>query len=222
MPKIGQAYVFMYKNIRPLPPLPYNYNSRFSVQMVLLPTSFISSGFSTKRFMRWTRKFSQEVGYRSSSVNVFQSSTYSKWVQWHISRKQCLFQGSKGGPTFSRSGGIFFQKEGGPIAYIPLETHITWDFPGGPDPPPPSGTRMCFQVLSKEMPANSEYNWLTIDHVIICKTRAGGQTWNSGPCEQQSRRSTCMRIRDACLISGFRLFAYWKVWYTNVRRVFGS
>ena len=32
---------------------------------------------------------------------------------------------------------------GGPIAYIPIETHITCDFPGGSGPPvPPSGSAL--------------------------------------------------------------------------------
>ena len=43
-----------------------------------------------------------------------------------------LFQGSRGGPTFSRGGG------GGSNCLNPIETHITCDFAGGsghPDPP---------------------------------------------------------------------------------------
>ena len=44
------------------------------------------------------------------------------------------FQGSRGGPTFSRGGGS--------NCLFPIETHITCDFPGGvqtscPPPPPP-------------------------------------------------------------------------------------
>ena len=46
-----------------------------------------------------------------------------------------IFQGSRGGPTFSGGGSNFFQ--GGPIAYSLLETHIICDFPGGVRTPCP-------------------------------------------------------------------------------------
>ena len=49
---------------------------------------------------------------------------------YHFSRFQRgsnIFQGG-GGPTFSRGGG-------GSNCLNPIETHITCDFPGGPDPP---------------------------------------------------------------------------------------
>ena len=42
------------------------------------------------------------------------------------------FQGSRGGPTFSRGG--FQLLPGGSNCLFPLETHITCDFPGGPEP----------------------------------------------------------------------------------------
>ena len=53
-----------------------------------------------------------------------------------ISKKTIIFQGSRGGPTFSRGGGgggvqLF---PGGSNCLYPIETHITCDFPGGPDP----------------------------------------------------------------------------------------
>ena len=47
------------------------------------------------------------------------------------------FQGSRGGPTFSRGGGS--------NCLFPIETHITCDFPGGVQtscPPPPSGSAL--------------------------------------------------------------------------------
>ena len=54
--------------------------------------------------------------------------------KWSISKKSIIFQGSRGGPTFSGGGGgsNFFQ--GGSNCLFPIETHITCDFPGGPDP----------------------------------------------------------------------------------------
>ena len=42
----------------------------------------------------------------------FWSSAYFTEVKWLISKKTIIFQGSGGGPTFSRGGG-----GGGPIAY---------------------------------------------------------------------------------------------------------
>ena len=54
-----------------------------------------------------------------------------------------IFQGSGGGPIFSRRGGgsNIFQGEGSNCLF-PIETHITCDFPGGgggggPDPVSP-------------------------------------------------------------------------------------
>ena len=41
-----------------------------------------------------------------------------------------LFQGSRGGPTFSRGGGGQLFPEGSNCLF-PIETHITCDFPGG-------------------------------------------------------------------------------------------
>ena len=59
-------------------------------------------------------------------------------VKWLISKKTIIFQGSRGGPTFSLfaggGGGV-----GGSNCLFLIETHITCDFPGGsPDPLSPS------------------------------------------------------------------------------------
>ena len=59
--------------------------------------------------------------YRSQMVNL---------------KKSIIFQGSRGGPTFSRGGG----GGGGPTfskgsnCLFPIETNITCDFPGGANP----------------------------------------------------------------------------------------
>ena len=65
------------------------------------------------------------------------------------------FQGSRGGPTFSRRGGV---GGGGPTFFrvvqllIPIETHMTCDFPGGSGPPvPPSGSALG-------MPQSNKFN----------------------------------------------------------------
>ena len=42
------------------------------------------------------------------------------------------FQGSRGGPTFSRGGGVqLFPGGGGSNCLFPIETHIICYFPGG-------------------------------------------------------------------------------------------
>ena len=65
-------------------------------------------------------------------------------VKWSISKKSIIFQGPRGGPTFSRGGGGGVQlfPGGGGVSncLFPIETHITCHFPGGSGPPvPPSG-----------------------------------------------------------------------------------
>ena len=58
------------------------------------------------------------------------------------------FQGSRGGPTFCRGGGVqLFPGGGGSNCLFPIETHIACDFPGGggPDPlSPPSGSALVY------------------------------------------------------------------------------
>ena len=59
---------------------------------------------------------------------VFLPSAYFTEVKWLISKKPIIFQGFRGGPTFSRGVQLFH-----------IETHITCDFPGevsGPPVPP--------------------------------------------------------------------------------------
>ena len=50
----------------------------------------------------------------------FESSAYFTEVKWLNSKKTIIFQGSRGGPTFSRGGGSnFFQGGGGVQLLIP-------------------------------------------------------------------------------------------------------
>ena len=54
---------------------------------------------------------------KKSPDNVFfLSSAYFTEVKWLISKKTIIFQGSRGGPTFSRGGGVQLFP-GGQIAY---------------------------------------------------------------------------------------------------------
>ena len=50
---------------------------------------------------------------------LFKSSAYFTEVKWSVSKKSVIFQGSRGGPTFSRGGSNFFQG-GGPDPLSPL------------------------------------------------------------------------------------------------------
>ena len=72
----------------------------------------------------------------NSSDNVFcffLSSTFTVAYQWFISKKTIILQGffffflgGGGGPTYSRGGG-----RGLGVQMLILETHRTFDFPGG-------------------------------------------------------------------------------------------
>ena len=74
----------------------------------------------------------------------FLSSAYFIEVKWSISKKSIIFQGYRGGPTFSRGGPTFSRGVGGGSnCLFPIETHITCDFPGEVRTPcPPSGSTL--------------------------------------------------------------------------------
>ena len=59
-----------------------------------------------------------------------------------ISKKTIVFQGFRGGPTFSR-GVQLFPGGGEGQMVISIETHITCDFPGGGSGPPPPPFWIC-------------------------------------------------------------------------------
>ena len=81
--------------------------------------------------MRGSRNFLQGGGGGGVQVNLSKklrqrfffflfflySSAYFTEVKWLISKKTIIFQGSRGGPTFSRGGGGAQLFPGGPIAY---------------------------------------------------------------------------------------------------------
>ena len=93
--------------------------------------------------MRGSRKFRQGGPGQSdkkSSDNVFFSpQLIFTEVKWSISKKSIIFQGFRGGPTFSRGGGgsNIFQGGGGSnlfqllIPYRNPYNLTTCDFPGG-------------------------------------------------------------------------------------------
>ena len=92
--------------------------------------------------MRGSRNFRQGVQVsltKKALTFFFFFSSYFTEFKWSISKKSIIFQGSRGGPTFSRGGGGGVQlfPGGGSNCLFPIETHITCDFPGGSRPPVP-------------------------------------------------------------------------------------
>ena len=134
-------------------------------------------------FMRGSSNFSQGGGgggvqailTKKSSDNVFffffffflvLSLGYFTEVEWSIS---FIFQGSRGGKTFSRAGGsnIFQGGGGGSNCLFPIETHITCDFPGGGGsgpPVPPSGSALAL---------------VTKSHYLVCNERPCQKDWDA-------------------------------------------
>ena len=78
------------------------------------------------------------------NVVFFWSSAYFTEVKWLISKKAIIFQGSRGSPTFPGGGGGSNLFQGGSNCLYPIETHITCDFPGCPDPLTPIWIRTCY------------------------------------------------------------------------------
>ena len=79
---------------------------------------------------------------------------FTEGIQGFITEKTILYQGSRGGPTFSRGGGgvqLFPGGGGGVQMLISVETHITCDFHGGETRPPitPSGSAHVFYMLKR-------------------------------------------------------------------------
>ena len=97
-------------------------------------------------------------------------------------QKNILFQGSRGGPTFSRrGGGANFFPEGGPNANS-LETHLTCDFSGSvrtwaSGPPVPhldphmllKDTAQCLKLAKKSQVEHSSTVSITVCSLIKIK-----------------------------------------------------
>ena len=73
-----------------------------------------------------------------------------------ISKKTIIFQGSGGGPAFSRGSNFFqgwgvqlFPGGGGSNCLLPIETHVTFDFPRGVQTPYPPWIRTCCGPISE-------------------------------------------------------------------------
>ena len=76
-----------------------------------------------------------------------------------ISKILLVSKVSEGSNFFKRGGGNFFQEGGGPNANS-IDTHITCDFPGGPDLYPPLDPHMrvhnLFFLFQKETAVASQ------------------------------------------------------------------
>ena len=102
-----------------------------------------------------------------------------------ISKKTIIFQGFRGGPTFSGGGGgNFFSRVGVQILFS-IETQvICCDFPGGgsgpPTPPPPSGSA---HVVAHHY----------LNHSIICEWKGRMKTAMRKLSEAKVGRSVTIR-----------------------------
>ena len=88
----------------------------------------------------------KQSGQRFLVLSLFYSLS-PRGSNGFITKKTVLFQGSIGGPTFSRGGDPTFSRVGGVQMLISIETQITCDFVGGgseplPPPPPPLDPHM--------------------------------------------------------------------------------
>ena len=100
-----------------------------------------------------------------------------------ISKKTIIFQGFRGGPTFSRGvgGGNFFPGWRGVQILISIETQKTCcDFPGGPDPYHLSGSAHAFA-----------HHYL--NHSIICEWKGRMKTAMRKLSEAKVGRSVTIR-----------------------------
>ena len=160
-----------------------------------------------------------------------------------ISKKTIIFQGFRGGPTFSRGGGGCprFSRGGGPNANF-YKTHITCDFPGGVRTPYPPVDPLVFifAVYKIKFLATSPYYKHLIKkqffvnnlNMIICLFFFSAKngflpsctiiTWNStrenqssGVCKQQRCRPAC----TSAVWSAHLLVAYWKVAPSKISQI---
>ena len=80
-----------------------------------------------------------------------------------------LFFKVPGGSNIYRGGGSNFFQGGGPIAYFPIETHITCDFPGGgPDPLSPPLDPHLINVFNRG-PYEQLDHLFAVDTVVLLK-----------------------------------------------------
>ena len=72
--------------------------------------------------MRGSRNFRQggpgQSDIKKALTTFFLSSAYFTEVNWLILKKTIIFQGSRGGPTFSRWGGPIFSRGGGGVGLL--------------------------------------------------------------------------------------------------------
>ena len=104
----------------------------------------------------WQKKLWQRFFFFFSPQLILQQSN-----KWSISKKSIIFQGSRGGPTFSRGGGgPTFSKGGGSNCLFPIESHITCDFSGG------GGG--CQDPLSPPLDPHLPHHFLFLSCKVVC------------------------------------------------------
>ena len=105
--------------------------------------------------MRGSRDFCQSYLVLSLFYNLQRGSS------GYIAEKTILilYQGSRGGPLFSRGVSNFFQGGGGVQMLISLETHVrTCYFPGGcPDPLSPLDPHMSNVIITGQYLSQSRF-----------------------------------------------------------------
>ena len=125
--------------------------------------------------MRGSRNFRQGgpgQSHKKALTTFFFPTLIFTEVKWLISKKTIIFQGFRGGPTFSRGGGgsNFIQGGGGSTCLFPIETHITCDFPGGGGSGPPvspSGSALISCIYkNSNIQGRSSYVIKEIFHTI--------------------------------------------------------
>ena len=125
--------------------------------------------------MRDSKSFRQVVGvqvhmtYKKtltmffvSSIDIYRSKMVNYKEKFHLPRFQI-------GPTFSRGGVQLFPGRSGSNCLFPIETHISCDFPGCPNPLPQPllwirpCLRSCTSILrftDLHIGSRSQYGWL--------------------------------------------------------------
>ena len=109
------------------------------------------------RIQEFSSGGSWSIWQKSSDVFVFLvlSLFYKIKVKWLISKKTIIFQGSGGGPTFSRGGGVQL--------LIPFRNpYNLWFSRGVRPPPPPLGSALALvmkhplEIMENSMPTQKD------------------------------------------------------------------
>ena len=100
---------------------------------------------SVFRDLRLTDSFTarNRVGCTCLSLHCYLNTMLSRVHLAFHARIQGFRQGGPG-QSDKKRGGTTFSRGGGSNCLYPIETHITCEFPGGPDPLTPLWIRTCY------------------------------------------------------------------------------